>query len=103
MDAIPIEVWSALAANSGGHRLKDEENYISTKNAFFEWIERSDNPYIIEFNRKHVEIKEARSPSLKPCSFAESHLLTRRDSLFLSISQNACPNAVADFSIRRRR
>ena len=44
---------------------EDEENYITSEKTFFDWVDRSDDHNVIEFCRKHVEVKRRKSPSLK--------------------------------------
>ncbi|MEF3698293.1 hypothetical protein [Desulfolutivibrio sp.] len=43
----------------------DELSFINTKNEFFEWIDSARSASIQEFAKKHVTIKEKKSPSLK--------------------------------------
>ncbi|MEQ1539607.1 MAG: hypothetical protein ABL928_11830 [Sphingorhabdus sp.] len=42
----------------------EEQNYLSKKDNFFDWIDQSPDPDIAEFARKHIELKDKKSPSL---------------------------------------
>jgi hypothetical protein len=43
----------------------DETTYMEHEKEFFDWIESSKSEAIIEFSRKHIEVKERKTPSLK--------------------------------------
>jgi hypothetical protein len=43
----------------------DEESYIQSEKAFFEWVDKADNDNIKEFSRKHLNVVNRKSPSLK--------------------------------------
>jgi hypothetical protein len=66
---------------------EDEENYIKFEKAFFDWVESSNDENIVEFSRKHIEVKARKAPSL-------STLLSRAIS-FVNSKGFAFPNNVA--------
>ena len=43
----------------------DEESYLQSEKAFFEWVDKADNDNIKEFSRKHLNVVNRKSPSLK--------------------------------------
>ena len=43
----------------------DEASYIQHAKQFFKWIDESESEEITEFCRKHIEVRDAKSPSLK--------------------------------------
>jgi hypothetical protein len=47
------------------YRTKDEANFMAAEKNFFDWVDSAADGDIPEFCRKHVQVKESKSPSLK--------------------------------------
>lgn len=43
----------------------EERAYVDSEQKFFDWVYSSDNDEIIEFSRKHIEVRDRKAPSLK--------------------------------------
>ena len=83
----------------------DEINYLSSEKRFFDFVLASDDPEIKAFSRKHIQVKDSKSPSLKtilgraienlnnrgfnvPPAFSE-RIVQRRNSQFHKVSELA--------------
>ncbi|WP_339030232.1 hypothetical protein WI604_03170 [Bradyrhizobium symbiodeficiens] len=48
----------------GKYTKPDEASYIQHREAFFDWIEKSESEDVKEFSRKHIAVKNEKAPSL---------------------------------------
>ncbi len=47
------------------YAFEDEARYNESEKAFFEWVDKSDDENIKEFSRKHLNVVDRKSPSMK--------------------------------------
>lgn len=69
----------------GTHVGLTEQNFLDHQEAFFKYIERSDDLHIHEFAKKHVAIKDTKAPSLKTILWRSAESLNASG---FSISRN---------------